>query len=57
MFYDFSQLSLLSAFLSFFSWTASQYVTTNGVQFELAGKPFAFAVAIFGIVGAPMSLK
>jgi len=48
---------LLSAFLSFFSWTASQFVTTNGAQFELAGKPFAFAGGNLWECGCSHELK
>ncbi len=57
MFYNFSQLSLLSAFLTFFSLTASHFVTTNGVQFELAGKPFTFTGGNLWQCGCSHELK
>ena len=40
-----SKLACLSAFLALLTFVNAQFVTTNGLQFELNGQPYTFAGA------------
>lgn len=47
-----SKLACLATSLALFTFATAQFVTTNGLQFELNGKPYSFAGANSWTIGA-----
>ncbi|CAD6572759.1 MAG: hypothetical protein ASARMPREDX12_005433 [Alectoria sarmentosa] len=48
----FRQAACLATFIALFTFANAQFVTTNGLQFELNGKPYSFAGANSWTIGA-----
>lgn len=42
---NFRQAACLATYIALFTFANAQFVTTNGLQFELNGKPYSFAGA------------